>query len=127
MLKTEYEILSYIRKHPNCQWTEILNALDPQNACNDTNRILSYLLEANQIEIDLPNTPPICRVDLPPHTLQSLLQYEDQCAKAAEEAEEERQRRKEERRFTAKISLMIAAVGGAIGFFGTVIGSLISG
>lgn len=116
MLKTEYEILSYIRKHPNCQWTEILNALDPQNACNDTNRILSYLLEANQIEIDLPNTPPIRRVDLPPHTLQSLLRYEDRCAKAAEEAEEERQRRKEERRF-----------GGAIGFFGTVIGSLVSG
>lgn len=30
MLKTEYDILSYVQEHQDCTWIEFLNDFDPQ-------------------------------------------------------------------------------------------------
>lgn len=118
MLKTEYEILSYIRENPNCQWLDVVNAFDPRSCCNVTNKLLLCLLENGLVETAPPgHNPPLCRVELPPQAVRALAKYEQQC----KNAQEERQRRKEELVFNAKISLVSAAVGGAISLLSVLI------
>lgn len=117
MLKIEYDLLAYVHAHPSCQWSDVLNAFDPQSSCNSIDSLLRCLLQEGLLQVKAGETPPLCRVSLPPQAVRALSAYQQKCQ---EEAESKRQRR-EDQLFTLKVSLASAAVGGAISLLSALI------
>ncbi len=105
MLKIEYGLLVYVQEHPSCQWSDVLNAFDPQSSCNSIDSLLRCLLQA-----------------LPPLAIRALSAYQQ---KRQEEAQYQRQRR-EDKLFTMKLSLTSAVVGALICFAGSLLAALVA-
>ena len=51
MLKIEYDLLVYVQEHPSCQWSDVLNAFDPQSSCNSIDSLLRCLLQEGLLQV----------------------------------------------------------------------------
>ena len=122
MLKIEYDLLVYVQEHPSCQWSDVLNAFDPQSSCNSIDSLLRCLLQEGLLQVKAGETPPLCRVTLPPLAIRALSAYQQ---KRQEEAEYQRQRR-EDKLFTLKLSLTSAVVGALSCFAGSLLAALVA-
>ena len=57
MLKIEYDLLVYVQEHPSCQWSDVLNAFDPQSSCNSIDSLLRCLLQEGLLQVKAGETP----------------------------------------------------------------------
>ena len=149
MLRTEYEMLTFIHQNPGCSWTDVLNGFDPEHKCQVTNAVMNCLLEQRMISIFPPTAkPPVCAVRLSPSSVHLILLYEEEQQKQAEETaklekriqeqhelearriqeqhELEERRIREQRRWERQ-SLLISGLIGVLGaVLGAVFGALLT-
>lgn len=117
----EYELLDYIRTERSPEWTQVLNAFDPQKQVNTVDALLKNLLDKGLIQqTSWPSSPPHCRVRLTPHGLSVCLIHLESVEHAKVDHEEHLRDKSQERKYDwKKIAL-------AVGWFVGLIAGLVA-
>ena len=127
MLRTEYEMLTFIHQHPGCSWTDVLNGFDPEHKCRVTDAVMDCFLEQGLISISPPAAkPPVCYVRLSPSSVHLILLYEEEQRKQAEETAKLEKRIQERCRWERKSMLISGLIGVAGAVLGAIFGALLT-
>lgn len=108
----EYEILEWIKQHSNAGRFEIINAFDPRNRCNETDRLLDALLASGHLRLRHPSKDILSQYFLLAPLGESALSAKYDFDKAAiVQTEKEQAQSKRNRRHDWGVAIVSAIVG----------------